>query len=340
MSNLMKNIKKNTVILMIITILVLFFVLKDNFILVFKNITNINIFWIIIALLCVLIYWLSQSLTIYMMAKEYSEKITFKTVFFQTLITQFFNGVTPFSTGGQPMAIYMLKEEDMKTSHATSVILQNFLLYQMALLFIGLIAVIINYSFNLFPNSDVLRKLITLGFVINFIVGVGIVFVSFSKRFNKEFVSKIIDFLALIRLVKNKSKTKKKWDRMLDEFHSSASLLKNDKSLFVKGFLYNLIGLIFLYITPIFILFSLKNYTSLNLINTIASSAYVFIMGAFVPIPGGSGGVEYGYLEFFKYFVPNSLLSTSLLLWRFITYYLGILIGGIALNFYKGGEEK
>lgn len=339
MKKFMNTIKKNTILLMIVTVIVLFFILKDNFILVFKNITNINIFWILVALLCVLIYWLSQSLTIHMMAREYSKKITFKTIFFQTLITQFFNGVTPFSTGGQPMAIYMLAEEDVKPTHATSIILQNFLLYQMALLFIGGIAVILNYSLNLFPDSDVLRKLIVLGFIINLVVGVAIILVSFSKKFNKEFISKIIDFLSLIKLVKNKEKTKKKWSKALDEFHSSASLLKQDKTLFIKGFLYNLIGLIFLYITPIFILFSLKNYTSLNLINTICASAYVFIMGSFVPIPGGSGGVEFGYLEFFKYFIPNSLLSTSLLLWRFITYYLGILIGGIALNFYKGGQE-
>ena len=340
MTKLMKRIRKNTIIFMIITVLVLFFLLKDNFILVFKNISNINYFWIIIALLCVLIYWLSQSLTIFMMARRYSNKLTFKTVFFQNLITQFFNGVTPFSTGGQPMAIYMLKEEDIKTSHATSVILQNFLLYQMALLFIGSIAVILNYCFNLFPDSDLLRKFIVIGFVINAIVGLMIIFISFSKKFNKGIITKIIDFLAWVKIVKNKNKLKKKWEKVLDEFHSSASLLKEEKSLFIKGFICNLVGLVFLYITPIFVLFSLKDYTSLNLVNTIVSSAYVFIIGAFVPIPGGSGGVEFGYLEFFKYFIPNSILSTSLLLWRFITYYLGILIGGISLNFYKRGEEE
>lgn len=340
MNKLMKNIKKNTVILLIITIIVLFLLLKDNFILVFKNLSSINLFWIFIAISCVVIYWLLQSMSIHMMAQKYSKKITFKTVFFQTLITQFFNGVTPFSTGGQPMAIYMLTEEDIKPAHATSVILQNFLFYQISLIFIGFIAVVLNYSLNLFPNSDVLRHLITLGFIINTIVGVAIVFISFSKKINKDFANNIIEFLYRLRLVKNKEKKKKKWSKTLDEFHASADLLKSEKTLFIKGLIYNFIGLLFLYITPIFVVFSLRDYSSLNIINTMASSAYVFIMGAFVPIPGGSGGIEYGYLEFFKYFIPDTLLSTSLLLWRFITYYLGILIGGIALNFYKGGEEK
>ena len=340
MNKLMKNIKKNTVILLVITIIVLFLLLKDNFILVFKNLSSLNLFWIVVAILCVVIYWLLQSMTIHMMAQKYSKKITFKTVFFQTLITQFFNGVTPFSTGGQPMAIYMLTEENIKPAHATSVILQNFLFYQISLIFIGFIAVVLNYSLNLFPDSEVLRRLIMLGFIINSIVGALIVFISFSKKINKDFANNIIEFLYRLRLVKKKEKQKKKWNKILDEFHGSADLLKNEKGLFIKGLIYNFVGLLFLYITPIFVLFSLRNYNSLNIVNTISASAYVFIMGAFVPIPGGSGGVEFGYLEFFKYFIPNTLLSTSLLLWRFITYYLGILIGGIALNFYKGGEQK
>ena len=104
----MKNIKKNTIILLAITIIVLFIVLKDNFILVLNNITNINHFWLSVSVVFIVIYWLFQALSLYTITKEYSKKIKFKNIYKQTLITQFFNGVTPFSTGGQPISIYML----------------------------------------------------------------------------------------------------------------------------------------------------------------------------------------------------------------------------------------
>lgn len=336
----MKNIKKNTTILLIITIIVLFIVLKDNFILVLKNIANIDIFWLLIAMLCVIVYWLCQAFSIHIIAKEYSKELKFRSVFAQTLITQFFNGVTPFSTGGQPMAIYMLKKSNIKTAHATNIILQNFILYQISLILIGIIAVIINYALNLFPNTELLKRLIILGFAINTIVGIGLLFISFSTKFNKHIIFKLINILNKLKIIKNVQQKKDYCEKRLLEFHSSAALLKKKKTLFIKGFLCNFIGLVSLYLVPLFIMFSLKDYNSLNIITTIVSSAYVLIMGSFVPIPGGSGGVEYGYMQFFSNFISSSILSTSLLLWRFITYYLGILIGGIVLNFYKGGNKQ
>lgn len=336
----MKNIKKNTLILLAITILVLVIVLKDNFVLVLDNIANVNNKWLSIALLFIVLYWLFQALSLYVIAKEYSKVIKFKNIFKQTLITQFFNGVTPFSTGGQPMSVYMLVQNRIKLTHATNIVVQNFISYQSALISIGIIALLVNWRFNLLVDNPVLKNLIVLGFIINIIVGIGLLFISFSPKFNQKVIFKTIDILGKVKIIKNVKQRKARWERRINEFHNSALLLKEKKSIFIKCYLFNFFGLLALYIIPLFILFSLNDYNSLNIVNTLVTSAYVLIMGSFVPIPGGSGGIEYGYMQFFGNFISGSILSTTLLLWRFITYYLGILIGGIMLNFYKGGQEK
>lgn len=336
----MKNLKKNTIILLLITLIVLFFVLKDNFLLVLQNITNVNYIWILLSIVCVVLYWLCQALSMYTIAREYSKDLKFKSIFQQILVTQFFNGITPFSTGGQPMSVYMLNKSNIKITHATNIIVQNFVLYQTALISIGAIAVIINHYLNLFVNAPILKNLILLGFTINTLVGLVLLFISFSTKFNKSFIFKALSILSKLKLIKDKDQKEQKWNKRLQEFHASAELLKQKKSLFIKGYLYNFTGLIAFYLVPLFVMFSLKDYHSLNVINTIVSSAYVLIMGSFVPIPGGSGGVEYGYMQFFGNFTSGAILSTSLLLWRFITYYLGILIGGIMLSFYKGEDQK
>ena len=64
----------------------------------------------------------------------------------------------------------------------------------------------------------------------------------------------------------------------------------------------------------------------------IVVSAYVMIIGSFVPIPGGTGGLEYGFVTFFGNFITGSKLSALMLVWRFITYYFGMILGAIALN--------
>ena len=70
----------------------------------------------------------------------------------------------------------------------------------------------------------------------------------------------------------------------------------------------------------------------------IVSSAFILLVGNFVPIPGGSGGLEYAYIDFFKAFFNGGLLSASMLLWRLITYYIVIIIGVITLITYRKKE--
>ena len=64
----------------------------------------------------------------------------------------------------------------------------------------------------------------------------------------------------------------------------------------------------------------------------IIATAYVMIMGSFVPLPGGSGGLEFGFVQFFGGFTLGAKLSSIMLVWRLLTYYLGIIVGAISLN--------
>ena len=73
----------------------------------------------------------------------------------------------------------------------------------------------------------------------------------------------------------------------------------------------------------------------LNFINVLVTTAYVMTIGSFVPIPGGTGGIEYGFMYFFGYLIKGSVLSALMLVWRFITYYGGMLIGSICLLSYR-----
>ena len=80
--------------------------------------------------------------------------------------------------------------------------------------------------------------------------------------------------------------------------------------------------------------------TNLNIIETIVATSYIMIMGSFVPIPGGTGGLEYGYMYFFNYLIGGSILTSSMLVWRFVSYYLAMIIGAIVLALYRKKENK
>lgn len=336
----MKNAKRNTFIVLLITIIILFFVLKDDYDNIVNNLLLANKFYILIGVVLIFIYWLLRSLCLYVIVKEYNPNVKFKKMLHQTVITQFFNGITPFSTGGQPMQVYMLKKSGVRIASATNIIVQDFIMYQLALIIIGIFALFVNWYYHLFAVSAILKSLIILGFIINILVGLGLIFISFSKKFNNFIGNLIIKCCLKLKIIKNKDNVIAKWEDKLSEFHTSARLFKKKKMLFFKSFLYCLLALIIFYTIPFFVFLSFDSSLAISIPKIITASAFVLIIGNFVPIPGGSGGIEYGFLKFFGAFVSNSILLSALIVWRFITYYLGIIIGGISLGFFRGDEKK
>lgn len=321
-------------------VVVFYFVLKDDYENIISNLLLANKWFILMGIILTVGYWFFKALCLYVIVREYNPKVKLSKIFHQIVITQFFNGVTPFSTGGQPMQVYMLKKSGVKLASATNIIVQEFIMYQMALIVIGAFALLANWKFQFFAVSTALKSLITLGFIINILVGIVLLFISFSKKFN-DFVGKfIIKVGTKFKIVKDSKKTVEKWEEKLVEFNDSAKLFKKKKSLFIKCFFYNLIALFLFYLVPFFVFKSFDTSIDITVYEVLVSSAFILIIGNFVPIPGGSGGIEYGFLKFFGSFVTSSVLSSALIVWRFITYYLGIIVGGISLGFFKGDEKK
>ena len=331
---LLKNIKKNTIILLLITIIILFLVLKDDFNNIINTLSKVDFKFILLAI----IFWtLSVVIKAYINYKTVNnkEKINIKEAIKHNIITQFFNGITPFSSGGQPMEIYMLTEHGISGTQATMITIQNFIFYQTALVLYGIVAILYNSIFHIFPKIPFLRKLTLLGFFINTLVAVALFLITFSPKFTKKVSHVVIKILSRIKLIKNKEKSIEKWDAKLEDFHDSGKKLRKRKKLFIGGIILNLISLTCLYIIPLFIVFSLHDYTSINVADTLTASAYVLIIGAFVPIPGASGGIEYGFLKFYGNFLVSTKLSATLIIWRFITYYLGLILGAFAFSLEK-----
>ena len=78
---------------------------------------------------------------------------------------------------------------------------------------------------------------------------------------------------------------------------------------------------------------------NIDFIKIIVMTTYVMMIGNFVPIPGGTGGVEFGFMFFFGYHIKGGVLTAIMLVWRFISYYMAMIIGAVALVFYRKKEK-
>lgn len=333
----MKNKKFNIMLLLFTLALVLFFTLKDNLSGVIKELSNINIFLFIIA---ILVYMLSLvfksiSLHIFIKEKDKNKKYKFKNTLSLTLIGQFLNGITPFQSGGQPFQIYLLKKDGFRISDSSCAMIKDFMSYQIALIIMGILALIINLKLNLVG----LNWLIFIGFIINIIVLIFLFLSVFAKKSVIKLANKLISLLVKIRVIKNDDVLRKKIMDGLNNFYEGGIELKNSKTKFSISILTNIINLSLLYIVP-FIIFKSADFNDITILGSISLTAFVMLIGNFIPIPGATGGIEYGFIRFFGiYNIKSVLLSSCMLLWRFITYFFGMLVGFIVL-FLKEGFKK
>lgn len=329
----MKNKKHflNILLLLLFTFLVLFFSLKDNFENIVKEIMHLEISWFLVSIGLVLLSLLLKAYSLYDVIKKVSPKYTVKKAIHLTFVTQFFNAITPFSTGGQPFQVYTLKKEGISIANGTNIIMQNFIVYQIALVFLGILTVLYNAFFHIFKEAALLKNLVGIGFLVNTIVVVLLFLIAFGKKFNTFVITKGINILEKLKIIKEKENTLRKWNDYIANFHKGAKTLFLDKKLFIKTTTQNFVSLLCLYLVPFTLLYSMHFY-DINIIESIVASSYTMLIGAFVPIPGGTGGLEYGYLKFFGSFITGSILNASMLLWRSLTYYLGLILGAFALN--------
>lgn len=332
----MKNNKKNILIIIIISVLVVFLVLKDNFSEKVHYLFSINPVYLILSFSLIITYWILKGIALYYCVNQIEKKYTRKKSIKLMITTQLFHAITPFATGGQPWQIYRLKKEGIPLSKSTNIIIEDFITYQIALVLLGITAVISNHFFNILPKDSTLGYLVTIGFLINTIVVILLFVVSFNKKCNKIIIKGTVSILEKIKIIKDKQKIINKSDEYIKNFHDSAKILLKNKFLLLKIIGINFIALTILYLIPFTIMLGLNIY--INPIYVICTSAYVMLIDSVIPTPGSTGGLEYGFMSFFKNFVKDPQLSIIMIVWRIVTYYFGIFIGLIFLNTYK--EEK
>ena len=205
----------NFLLIAIVLSIVLYFSLKDNYQEIISTILKMNYIWVFAAILALIIYRLCASLGHYYIIKANNGKVSYLKCFQINLMILFFHGITPFAGGGQPMEIYFLHKEGIPVTKATNITLQNFIVYQIALILTGLIALIYNHIFNVFPNDSLIKYLVVLGFIINTLVLVVTFILSFGKKTNKFIIEKGIHFLAKIKIIKKEKKTQEKCKKYL-----------------------------------------------------------------------------------------------------------------------------
>ena len=98
-----KQVKKyilNIVILLLVTALSLFFVLKDDAKSVFEALKQANVYYVLACIGLILITYFIEAIILFILARLYKRNYKYIQSFFNFMIGRFFAGITPSASGG------------------------------------------------------------------------------------------------------------------------------------------------------------------------------------------------------------------------------------------------
>ena len=107
------------------------------------------------------------------------------------MIELLFNGITPFSTGGQPAQLFALMQSGVDGGRATSMLLMKFVVYQSMIVVNFIVCILIGFRF-IADKLHVLSMLIIFGFLIHFAVIAGLIMIMYWYNFTKKMVRVMI----------------------------------------------------------------------------------------------------------------------------------------------------
>lgn len=317
---------RNFMFFIILIAITFYILLKDqNTNMIFDILGSIKVRYLWIGIGCMVLYLICEAINIGRTLKALNEKSSFLQNFKYALIGFFFSSITPAASGGQPMQIYYMYKDKISVSNSTLALLINLSSMQIITIGFAFISLFFNYQYL----NEVLIICFIIGVSLNLSALTLLLIGIFSKRMSKGLVNIAIKIMKFFR-IKNVDAKREKIEAELVKYQESAVYIKNHKSLMVKVVLTTAIQFLLFYSISYWT-YCAFGLTQSNIFEIITMQSVLFATVSGIPSPGAVGVSEGAFKEIFRNIYPEAMMTSSVLLNRFINFYLFVIISGVVV---------
>lgn len=252
-----------------------------------------------------------------------------------SLLGKFYDNVTPFAAGGQPMQIYYLHKKGFSGGISSAVVLIRYFAQMFCWTLVGILLMATHTGVLSQLGDPVWEKTIMIaawiGIAVNMFLPLMIAFFALFPKLARALTSLVVGAGAKMKIVKDKEKTMKKAEKVVSDFRSGFKIMSHNPLGFIALMLCCLGDVILTYALPYFVL---KTFSALPagsgiamLFSVMALNVYAAQSVTVIPSPGNSGAMEVVVAKAFAAVASTVVLSWAVLTWRFAVYYIYILIG-------------
>lgn len=276
---------------------------------------------------CWFVYLLMDALSVHCYLRRQGYKLRIVDSLHAAIVGLYYCNITPGASGGQPMEMYVLSKKKVPIGYSGSALAIKFVVFQAVLLLSGAVLWFAHRSF-VASHTDGIRWMVLLGYVVNCFSISGVVLMAINRRAVMWVINKCIAVGVKLRICKDPEASREKWTNHCTSFlESFRSLLKHPEDLLVQ-IVIAFVELMALMMVPVCIHRAL-GLGGVSVIEMITVGVLLYISASYTPLPGASGAQEGGFALFFSGLFPDATLFVALLIWRFFTYYLTIVVGAV-----------
>ncbi|HEX7712886.1 MAG TPA: flippase-like domain-containing protein [Bacillota bacterium] len=270
--------------------------------------------------------WLIEVCRIILIAGGLGEKLSFMNVLGINLAATFSGNVTPFYSGGIPTQIYLLCRNGISPGKSSAIVTLRVII---STLIFTLVSPFLLLFYHAKFSVGIIRQVTTVAIPLSVLASACLILFIVKPKLASGIFTRILKLLEFIGLKKKIQPVMEKFLNELESFHDAIKEFRkgiNFYLTFICSFLY---WVCFFAIAPFLMAAFGMDISQIFWQSILFQFILVFII-SYIPIPSGSGIMEFGFYSVFV-FIPMQLRAIFILVWRFLSYHVATFIGGIIL---------
>ena len=238
----------------------------------------------------------------------------------------YYNLVTPFASGSQPMQIYALNKYDINLSKSIAIVTNKTVLFQTVVTIYSAVIIFLNIEVlkNELPSMLVLMS---IGMVMNIVSLLGGMLIVLTPNTMKIIVKVIVNILYRLNIFKSLNKKIHTINKFIDEYSYSIKLFINKKALCLSIILTIIQLTVFFSIS--YCVYKAFNLNGLSLFEVLSLQVFLYMSVSPIPTPGNVGANEVAFLTIFANVFPGNIIGYSVFLYSIYVYYFLVVVCGL-----------
>ena len=239
----------------------------------------------------------------------------------------YYNLVTPFASGSQPMQIYALNKYDINLSKSIAIVTNKTVLFQTVVTIYSAVIIFLNIEVlkNELPSMLVLMS---IGMVMNIVSLLGGMLIVLTPNTMKIIVKVIVNILYRLNIFKSLNKKIHTINKFIDEYSYSIKLFIKNKKAVCLSIILTIIQLT-VFFSISYCVYKAFNLNGLSLFEVLSLQVFLYMSVSPIPTPGNVGANEVAFLTIFANVFPGNIIGYSVFLYSIYVYYFLVVVCGL-----------